>query len=597
MKLPPLEKTSTLLALFGLSFVIFGWFALTLTLGSLFVFPLVACGFALFLPLLLLIVWKFFRLAPTDLRIVFIVTLFYALFIGFTSEPTLFSGRDQGSIAEAAYRLATNTELAFSTPGSESFFQIYGPGTALNFPGFAYTKEGYLITQFPLGYTAWLGSFVSLFGLSGFAIGNAILLFLFFFFFYQLLRLFVHPYYATAGLAIAMTSFLPSWFAKITLTENLAVFLFIFLVYNLILFFREGKFLFYAGILLSGGLFAFTRIEGFAFLFLALLLIAFHPHTRALFRTYPFKSIILPGILFVFIFLRDFFLNLPYYKMIGKALFKFLRGFSDHALTLGSGETGSFGLGSVFFLYGFLVLSLLGFFGILYLLRKKQWLMLIPAMIALPTFLYLFSPNITPDHPWMLRRYLFTLFPTLLFSAVLCIALLFSRKDETVALEQPRGKRLFLGSLIFLGLILLQYPAWSAQFSFAEGRGLKNQIATFTQEFSDKDLILVDPNATGDGFAMLTGPGQFLFGKNTIYFFNPYDLPALDTSSFERVFLLAPQESQARYAAVFGERLIFKKTVTFTLEQFENLSLVGGNDFRLPKKTTLQTTNSLFQVY
>lgn len=596
MKLPAFLKNHSLPVLFGLTFVVFGWFVLALTLGSLFLFPLVATGFALLLSLGLVLAWKLLRLSPVDLRIAFIIALLAAVLIGFTTEPTVFSGRDQGSIAEAAYRLAQNTELAFTTPGSDSFFQIYGPGTALNFPGFAYTKEGYLLTQFPLGYTAWLGSFVSLFGLSGFAIGNALLLFLSLFFLYQLVRLFAHSYYAFAALALALTAFLPNWFAKLTLTENLAAFLFLFLTYNLILFFREGKFLFYTAVLLTGSLLAFTRIEGFAFLLLALALLVFHPHTRSLFRTYPWKSIVLPGVLFTFFLLRDFFLNLPYYKMIGKALVKFLHGFSSEGAALPALSTG-LGLGSVFFLYGLLILFFLGLFGILLLLKKKQWLPLLPVCIALPTFVYLFQPSITPDYPWMLRRYLFTLFPTLLFSAVLGVALFFSPKEAPLTLEPPRGQKLFLSTLIFIGLILLQFPAWSGQFTFAENRGLRDQIATFSQNFSEKDLILIDRNATGDGFTMLTGPGQFLFQKNTVYFFNPYDLPALDTSHFEHVYLLTPEESQGRYAAVFGDRLIFKKSFRFSFEQFEHPNLTSDMSLRLPEKKTLQTTDLLFQVY
>lgn len=595
MKIPPFEKTSTLSALFGLSFVVFGWFSLSLTLASLFLFPLVACGFVLLFVLSLFIAWKLLLRSDTALRLAFLVALLAAVLVGAVTEPTIFSGRDQGSIAEAAYRLAKNTELAFSTPGSESFFQIYGHGTALNFPGFAYTKEGYLITQFPLGYTAWLGSFVSLFDMSGYAIGNSLLLFLFLFFLYQLLRLFVHPYYAWAGLILSATSFLPNWFAKITLSENLGVFLFVFLVYNIILFFQEGKFLFYSGIVLSGGLFAFTRIEGFAFLGLALLLIAFHPHTRTLVRTYPWKTLVIPALLFVFIFLRDFFLNLPYYKMIGKALVKFLQGFSSNTASAIEQQSNTFGLGSVFLLYGLLVMSLVGLFGLILFVKEKRYLLLVPAGIALPTLLYLFHPNITPDHPWMLRRYLFSLYPTLLFSAVLAIATLFT-KGQSFPIDQPRGKRFFFTSLLFLGLVFLQFPAWYSQLSLAEARTLRAQIADFSANFSDQDLILVDQNATGDGFTMLTGPAQFLYGKNTVYFFNPYDLAALDTSRFEHIYLLTPEESQSRYAAVFGERLVFKKSVTFTLEHLENISLKQGAALRLPEVLTTETRNSLFQI-
>ncbi len=587
------EKTDTLLVLFGLSFVVFGWFALSLTLASLFLFPLLSVGMALTGALAIFTLCKLLVRAPNDLRFVIIAALLYATYIGFVSEPTLFSGRDQGSIAEAAFRLAHNSELAFSTPTSESFFQIYGPGTALNFPGFAYTKEGYLLTQFPLGYTAWLASFVALFGLAGYAIGNAILLFLFLLSLYALLRLFVHPFYALAGFSLALFSFLPSWFAKLTLTENFGVFLFTFLAFNIILFFKEEKFLSYLAVLMTATLFAFTRIEGFAFLFLAIVLLILHPKTRSLMKSEPWKHAIIPGAVFIFFFLRDFFLNLPYYIMIGKALLKFVHGVetSNAAVT----NTSSLPLAAVFFLYGFLILFLIGIFGIFVFIKEKRYLFLLPAFLTLPVFLYLFQPNISLDHPWMLRRYLFSLYPALLVSAVLCLALFLS-KDRTLPLEPPTGKKFFLASIIFSGLLLLQLPAWFAAFPYAENRGLLKQVETFASDFSDHDLILVDRMSTGNGFTMLSGPMQFLFAKNVVYFFNPHDLDALDTNAFTHVYLLVPEEMEGRYAALFGKRLILRKSVTFSLAQFENVSLNGGEAFRLPTKTIVTTHDLLFQI-
>ncbi len=592
MKLPHFEKSDGLLVLFGLTFVVYGWFALTLTLGSLFLFPLIAVGFVLSLGLALLILYRLAKRSHWSLLILLGVILFATLTVTLSSEPTLFSGRDQGSIAEAAYRLAAETRLPFSSPASEAFFAIYGEGTALNFPGFAYTKEGTLITQFPLAYTAWLGSFISLFGVTGYAIGNAVLLFLSFFFLYQLIRLFADQFYAWAGLLLALFSFLPNWFAKSTLSENLALFLFVFLAYSLTLFLRQGTRLAYVSILLSSSLFAFTRIEGFAFLGLTLILLLCHPRGRALWRSAPWQTLILPGLLFLFVFLRDFFLNVPYYKMIGKALLKFLGRFDENARVLG--DMSSVHIGSVFFLYGFLALALFGLFGLLLFVRYKHYELLLPAYLALPTFLYLFLPNITLDHPWMLRRYLFTLFPTLLVATTLTIGLLFARK-RSLPIEQPGGKRLIFVSLIIAGLLILEFPAWRSQLFYAEARGLREQVATVTEGFTDTDLILVDRHATGDGFTMLSGPGQFLSGKNTVYFFNPYDLAALDTSRFTRVYLLVPEESQSRYAAVFGERLVYVKSINFVLNQFENLTL--SDALRLPTATTIETKNTLFQLY
>jgi len=590
------EKTEVLLALFGLSFVIFGWYALSLTLAGIFHSPLVALGLAVTIFISLLLGSRLLSHASWDLRIVFLIALLYAVFIGYITEPTLFSGRDQGSIAEAAYRLAQNGELAFSTPASDSFFQIYGEGTALNFPGFAYTKEGYLMTQFPLGYTAWLASFVSLFGLAGYAIGNALLLFLFLLTFYGLLRLFVSPFYALFGFALAVSSFLPAWFAKITLTENLSIFLFTILIYSLYLFLREGKFVYYASILFTAGLFAFTRIEGFVFLFLTLVFLGFRKETRALFSAYPWKSIAIPGIIFLFFFLRDFFLNLPYYKMIAKALIKFLQSFGSEASAVAGLQSSSLNLGSIFFLYGLLALFFIGLFGILIFLKEKRFLLLLPVFIGLPVFVYLFHPSITLDHPWMLRRYLFSLYPTLLFSAVISMAYLFAR-DRSFPLAISGKKRIFFVSVIFISLIVLQYPAWNKQLTFAENKTLLDQIENFSRQFGEKDLILVDRNATGNGFSMLSGPANFLFKKNTAYFFNPLDLAALDTSHYEHIYLLVPADTQSRYASVFGEKLIFRQPVVFSLEQLEYLPLSSKNSFHLPEKTVVETHNLLFQVY
>lgn len=589
MKLPDIQpKTDALFILFGLCFVFFGWFSLSLTLSGLLRFSFVLTGATLLGGAALFILWKLFLHAPNDVRFVFTALLLYATFIGYVSEPTIFSGRDQGSIAEAAIRLAQNQQLAFSTPASTAFFEIYGPGTALNFPGFAYTKEGDLITQFPLGYIAWLGAFISLFGVSGIILGNALLLFLFLFTLYGLLRFFVRPLYASLGLILAATSFLPIWFSKMTLTENMSVFLFTLLALSLTLFLREGKFIFYAGALGTAVLFSFVRLEGLAFFGITLGILLLNAHARSIWKTYPWKSIVLPGIVFLFFFLRNFFLNLPYYKIAGKGLLKF----TDRAID--GAAYASTGIGAAFFLYGLLILFIVGVFGFFIFWKKRGFLCFVPMLLALPTFFYFFSPNITPDHPWMLRRFLFSIFPTLVFSATLAIAFLSPENNSSKPSVQK--KHVLFSVLLFCGLFFFQYPAWSKYLTFAEARGLTAQISAFSQEFSERDLILVDRFATGDGFMMLSGPAQFLFGKNAVYFFNPYDLERLDTSRFERVYLLVPEEDFPRYATVFGERLTLEKTITFSLERLEPLSLRTGT-LRLPQKITSTTRNILFRIH
>ncbi len=587
------EGNNTLPILFGLSFVVLGWFFLSLALGGLFITPLVFSGSAILAAMSVLIAVRVIRRSSWIFRTACMAALLFAFLPAVFSEPTVFSGRDQGSIAEAAWRLADNGQLAFSLPTAKLFAEIYDTEApvdpALNFPGFAYVGEDALITAFPLGYTSWLAGFVSIFGLSGYAIGNGLLLFLSLITLYSIIRLFASPFYAFAGLILAGASFLPSWFAKLTLTENLGLFLFLFLAESLILYLRSGKFVFYAAALLSGGLFAFTRLEGFAFLAIALLIMLFSAHTRTIWKAYPMKSIVIPGLVFGLFLLRDFFLNLPYYRMAGKGLL----GFSDSVSK--AAASGSTAIGSALFIYGLLILFIIGLFGILVFIKKRRFLLLLPALIALPTLIYLFSPNITPDHPWMLRRYLFSIFPALLFSAVLGIALLFDKTGED-PIPAPRGKRLFFVGIIFASLLFLELPAFLYALPFAEHRGLTEAASSWSARFTDRDLILIDRFATGDNFAMLSGPLQFLSSKNAVYFFNTEDLGRLDTSGFDRVYLLIPEDSLERYAAAFGDRMTLEERVSFPLSRFESLSL-RNEPPRLPTKIDTSVTDLLFRIY
>ncbi|PIX91791.1 MAG: hypothetical protein COZ27_00995, partial [Candidatus Moranbacteria bacterium CG_4_10_14_3_um_filter_41_65] len=277
---------SSLLTVFGSIVVFFGWFLFLLTLFQSFLPSLVFLGAFISLIPLLFVGRKIWGGTSSEIRLVIIFSLFFTLLIGIYTVPTIFSGRDQGSISEAAFRLAQNGKLIFSTPASHTFFALHEKGPAQNFPGFAYTKTGDLITQFPLGYTSWLAGFVILFGEHGFIISNTLLLFLSLLFFYALLRKFVHPLYASAGLLLFATSFILIWFAKMTLSENLALFLFLSLCFALISFFEEGKILFYVSALLSASLLAFTRIEGFVILGITIAILTCSPYTNIIRKKY-----------------------------------------------------------------------------------------------------------------------------------------------------------------------------------------------------------------------------------------------------------------------------------------------------------------------
>ena len=172
-------KESSLFTLFTLSILSLSWLFFILALFNFFVFPVIFIG-TLFLGLTaLFFLGRLLVHAPRST--VFTVCLLLLITLGnllFTT-PTLLSGRDQGAISEAAIRLSESTTLTYRTPATETFFAIYGPGKALNFPGFSYTANGDVITQFPLVYTSFLASFHSLFGIAGLTIANGLLLFFF----------------------------------------------------------------------------------------------------------------------------------------------------------------------------------------------------------------------------------------------------------------------------------------------------------------------------------------------------------------------------------------------------------------------------------
>jgi len=499
------------------------------------------------------------------------------------------SGRDQGSISEAAIRLSENTVVTYRTPATQTFFDIYGPGKALNFPGFAYTENGDVISQFPLVYTSFLAGFYSLFGLAGFTIANTLLLFCFLFTFFELLRFFIKPFYASLGTIAGALSFLPLWFSQFTLTENLALFLFTFTAYSLIRFVAEPKFLYYFALFGASSLLVFTRIEGYAFFVILFLFLLTQKQARALFSTYRFKALILPGLVLFFIFLRNFFINLPYYKTIGRALDKFLGGFGSNVLGGQSGHvlSGHYPVGSVLILYGVLPLFLCGILGYLVLWRQKKYLAFLPMLLALPTLLYLFLPNITLDHPWMLRRYYFTLFPVFLFGTLLGL--------NTLA-ESTKRPKFFFAVFVSL-LILFGAPAFVSVQLVREDKNLLSQVETFSQGFSSDSLILIDSKATGSGYAIPTGPLNTLFQRQAVYFFNPEDITKIDFTKFSQVYLVSPESELPRYVESFGERMIYKGSFTFTRTGLEERSLIDNQAFSFPKQKVFETKNSIFQVY
>lgn len=593
--LPFSTTTSVLKHILILSFL---WVLFGLALFGLFA-PLVVRLLGGFLVLgLAFLGYKHLKRLGSTYRLVLLFSVLWAAALSFQVSPTVFSGRDQGSFSLAAIHLAENGSLFFSNAAVTAFFDHYGPGTALNFPGFAYTASGTLVTQFPIPYIAWLGSFFQTFGTGGLIAANAALLVLSLTVFYRLLHLRVMTPVALGVTTLFAASFLPVWIFKMTLSENLALYLYLILCYALILLSQERKFIYYATALLAGGLLCFTRIEGFVIFPLSLIVMALIPGVRELWRLYPWKSALLPSALFALFLVRDLLVGLPFYKAIGKALLRFLE--SPAVTAPGAAESATaLMLPSLFVLYGLAAPLLLGAVGTIILARKRAWPLLIPFLLALPAYLYFLAPNITPDHPWLLRRFAFAVFPSLLLSATFGLSVILGYrktvpKENTLTLRSRQGF-----SLLFLWLLLfaLQWPAFRFAYAYAEHPALLSTAASLSARFSETDLVLIDRLATGDGYAMLPGPLAAFHNKNAAYFFNPEDLDRIDRERFSRTFLLIPEKELAPYTEVLGERMVYRDTLTIETQGYPLGNAVDPWHVRFPAPELLRTENLLFEVY
>ena len=525
-----------LFTIFGLFWIGLGWLGLALALLGIFYNIFLATY--LFLGGISLVYLIAFNRAKIEINhrffLVFFLSLLSIFIFSYYTVPTIFSGRDQGTLSESAIQLAQNHRLTFSFPAEKEFFQIYGPGPALNFPGFNYTPKGELMTQFPLGYVSWLAVFYSLAGLNGFVIANSVTFLIFIFSFYLVARYYLRAQSALAALFLILTSFIFSWFFKFTLSENLALMLTWFGLYEFVLFTHNKKRFYLLASITAFSILVFTRVEalGFLAIIIAILLIKYKDWKYLLFVVIGKKLLLLFGS-FILLYFFNLVLDTQSYMLM-------LKGILSPFISLGSGlkdyslpasvsilETTAYVI-KILFAYAIFNFILFGIIGFVYLLKHRRFEIIMPFLIILPTFVYLIHPSISSDHPWMLRRFVFSIVPISILYTVWFLDWFFK-------------KRIYFHIFIFLMLatnLLISIP----YLTISPNKDLLPQIKEISGNFKDSDLILVDRDATGDGWSMMTGPLNFLYGKQAVYFFNPKDLDKLDREKFSSVYFIIPDD-------------------------------------------------------
>jgi len=501
------------------------------------------------------------------------VSLTIAILSAFFSSQTVFGGRDQGAIATAAINLTKFHRFEFSTMESNDLFEKYGPGRALNYPGFDFTKTGELISRFPKGYISYLALFYSLGGIKGLRLANLLPLFLFFIHFYFILKQFLKAKEAFWGFFISASFFSFSWFSKYTLTEtSFMAFLWIG-IYYLILYFKEEEKKDFFSAIISLFCASITRIEGLVVMALLFgLYLLFEKNKSGVKNIKKIKAVL------IFWAIAILIATLINHNVILDSTKNLIKVFIPHFSKGSRPSTGLYlYLWRIFITYNILPYLIIGlgglFFFILEFMKKKRETML-PLFLPLPAFFYLLTPVISLDDPWSLRRFSFAVLPALIFFSVWAI----SNLKKEVAL------------LTFAALFISNIPSFLYFIQLSENSELLPQVEKLSQKFSPHDLILVDRLASGSGFSLISDPLASIYGKNALYFFNANDLKVIDASRYENIYLISPMTYPTWHSDLKKEKI-------------EEFSLI--NSYLLPSNAVFsfaeiarsKTVNGIYKVF
>ena len=501
----------------------------------------------------------------------------FAFGLSIYTTPTIFGGRDEGSFSNSAIMLSTDHSLSHQDALAKEFFGIYGPGKAYNFPGFNYSQNGELVSQFLPGFPSWVGFWYSLLGEFGIKFANFFPYVTFIFSFFLVLKRFVgNEKFAYWGTVIMATTLPAVLFYKFTLTEIFFASLLWLSLHFLLKYLKDRSYQKYVAIFIPMILASFVRIETLGIAFALVLIIIGADFAHAKIPRYQLMFFALGLSMAI-----SFFASPHFYVDSIKNAFEFTLPQTSSQVQPGSSsilpdDWQGFYLIKVFFNYNILPLLLIGGTMIVLVVRKKRWKMLYPFFLLSPTLIYLVDANISLDHPWMLRRFLFSIIPLFLLYTMFLLYNL-SSKFPKVALTV----------IIFIfALDLLQ----TSQFVLAsQNRGLMDQANSITQNFNSNDLLLFSRNSSGSGWSLISEPLRNINERHAVYFFNPNDLAKIDLQKFGSVYLFTSNEELELYknlpAQQVGQYSITNSIVHSSLDPLS-----------VPKMERYEVEGTIFQI-
>ncbi|MFH1182863.1 MAG: hypothetical protein V1690_01205 [Candidatus Moraniibacteriota bacterium] len=500
-----------------------------------------------------------------------------------------FSGRDEGSYANAAVYLARYGGIHFQLP-LLSYLNSEGPAhQSLNFPGFVIKGDG-LSSQFSPAYYVFLGLFFLVTQtVASFTLANGLLVLGGGTAFYLLLRLMFPRWVSFAGLLLILFHFLFLWFPRFTLSENLAFFLFFNLLLYLVLFRVTSDKAYILPVLLGAILLPITRPEGWWLLLTTCAMLAFWHYKRTAildFSRLKKELLIFGGGLFLSIY--SVFEQLPIYKRL-------VRDWLEWPTTSGSYQqlgSGSLSLGAVkniiialfpswqrlwYFIkvewiYGVLIFGFFAFALIIvylwtrksnYFSPRERIIIGIAAIMSFPFFTAFVSPQISPDHPWMLRRFFFVALPLGVLSALI-LGLNYIKK-------MPQNYNFPLISIFMAILLIPSFPAAGNFLTANIDEGRKEVLNQLSNRFKNNDYVFFQRESSGDGWHMWSEPLSSIYGINAAYVYSPKNITDLKQVLYSRIsegkrnFVVLPEQSfDFEHELTKNFNLILDKDFVFT---------------------------------
>ncbi len=517
-----------------------------------------------------------------------LIVFLIALILSFYTTPTIFGGRDEGSYSNLAIIMANEGQRFQENKLIENFYNIYGTSKALNFPGFEYNSEGQLESQFLPGYPSWLAIFYKFLGLVGLKFVN-LMPFLTFILSFYLLIVEVFPLIKNSidpkecingnifkkcwlGLtqaeqfgwlaSILILSLLPfSFFYKFTLSEIYFASLIWFSLYLLIKYLKTKNFFHFKLIFVPIILMLFVRIETIAIIFALLLIMIGKDFNHLREARYQF-FFAFSGLIFLVIVWLDpnFFIN----------AFKGVSNLSNEpGLNLSNkiipNDWENLYILKIWFNYNLLPFFIMAIVFLVFFLKtvfknmkfgNEKAYIIIPLLVLSPTLIYLIDANVSLDHPWILRRWIFSIIPLSIFYSILFLFYL-------------REKNLFLFRMVVIFLIVSNFSLFSVSsdttkghsenlLTFYQNENLLEQTEEISKLFNKEDLILISRNSSGSGWSLLAEPLRNIFGLNAVYFFNQKNYRDIKLKDFDEVFLITTDEEKSLYNKLSKEKIAEK---------------------------------------